>query len=160
MEEILELKDYFVNQQYEHAFAIVEKLEVMGRQNKINNLESLLVILLIHLIKIQVENRITRSWKNSLSSSLLAIQKHNRLKHKDHYYIEPHQWNQYISACQCEAILGASREVLEGMDYLDLEKLVDPEQLTIIAGELLALTYDLSPREIIEFIESRFVVGF
>lgn len=159
MEEILELKDYLVNQQYDHAFAIVEKLEAMGRQDKINNLESLLVILLIHLIKIQVGNRITRSWKNSVISSLLAIKKRNRLNNK-YYYIELQQWHKYISACQCEAILVASRDVLEGIDYLDLEKLVDLEQLIIVAGELLALTYNLSPREIIEFIESRFVVGF
>ena len=65
MEEILELKDCLINQQYNRAFAIVEDLETMGRQDKINNLESFLIILLIHWIKIQVEGRVTRSWKNS-----------------------------------------------------------------------------------------------
>ncbi|MGB5632443.1 MAG: DUF29 family protein, partial [Waterburya sp.] len=82
MEEILELKECLINQKYDRAFAIVENLEVMGRQDKINNLESFLVILFIHLIKIQVEKRITRSWKNYISNSLLAIQKRNRLGKK------------------------------------------------------------------------------
>ena len=52
MEEILQLKDCLLRQEYERAFAIVEELEAMVRQDKINNLESFLVILLIHLIKI------------------------------------------------------------------------------------------------------------
>ncbi len=84
MEEILELKNCLLNQEYDRAFAIVEDLEAMGRQDKINNLESFLVILLVHLIKIKVESRVTRSWKNSISNSLLAIQKRNRLGKKSH----------------------------------------------------------------------------
>lgn len=61
MEEILELKNCLINHQYERAMTIVEELELMGRQDKINILESFLLILLIHLIKIQVEKRLTRS---------------------------------------------------------------------------------------------------
>lgn len=85
MEEILELKQCLLHQEYDRAFAIVEDLEAMGRQDKINNLESFLVILLIHLIKIQVEKRVTRSWMLSISNSLLAIQKRNKLGKKSHY---------------------------------------------------------------------------
>ncbi|GAB4532209.1 MAG: hypothetical protein Tsb0014_16450 [Pleurocapsa sp.] len=159
MEEILELKKCLLNQEYDRAFAIVEELETMGRQDKINNLESFLVILLIHLIKIQVEKRVTRSWKNSLSNSLLGIQKRNRLGKKSHY-IKQDEWKEYISDCQFEAVLGAAKEVFEGMDYRDLEKLVNFEGLTIVADELLALTYTKNPREIIDFIDSKFIVGY
>ena len=95
MEEILQLKDYLLRQEYERAFAIVEELEAMVRQDKINNLESFLVILLIHLIKIQVEQRVTRSWRNSISNSLLAIQKRNKLGNKSHY-IKIDEWNKHI----------------------------------------------------------------
>ena len=159
MEEILQLKDCLLNQQYDRAFAIVEDLETMGRQDKINNLESFLVILLIHLIKIQVEKRVTRSWKNSLSNSLLAIKKRNRLGKKSHY-IKQDDWNEYILYCQSEAILGAAKEALEGMDYQDLEKLVDFEQLMMVSNELLTLTYSNNPREIIEVIDSKFPVKY
>ena len=159
MEEILELKHCLLNQEYDRAFAIVEDLEAMGRQDKINNLESFLVILLIHLIKIQVEARVTRSWKNSISNSLLAIQKRNRLGNKSHY-IKQYEWTEYIDDCKFEAILGAAKEVFEGMDYQELEKLVDFEKLMIVGNELLALTYSNSPREIIEVIDSRFAVKY
>ncbi len=159
MEEILELKDCLLNQQYDRAFAIVEDLEAMGRQDKINNLESFLVILLIHLIKIQVEKRVTRSWKNSISNSLLAIQKRNKLGKKSHY-IKLDEWDEHILNCQLEAILGAAKEVFEGMDYQDLEKLVDFEQLIIVGNELLALIYSKTAREIVEVIDSRFPIKF
>ncbi len=159
MEEILELKECLINQKYDRAFAIVEDLEAMGRQNKINNLESFIVILFIHLIKIQVEKRIAISWKKSISNSLLAIQKRNRLGKKS-YYIKQNDWKEYILECQFEAILGAAKEVFEGIDYQELEKLVDFEQLMIVSQELLALTYCKTPREIVEFVDSNFLVEF
>ena len=158
MEEILELKDCLLNQKYDRAFDIVEDLEAMGRQDKINNLESFLVILLIHVIKIQVEKRVTRSWKNSISNSLLAIQKRNRLGKKSHY-IKQHNWDEYILECQFEAVLGAAKECFEGIDYQELEKLVDFEQLMIVGQELLTLTYGNNPREIVELVDSRFLIG-
>ncbi len=157
MEEILELKQCLLNQEYDRAFAIVEDLEAMGRQDKINNLESFLVILLIHLIKIQVENRVTRSWKLSISNSLLAIQKRNKLGKKSHY-IKQGEWDDHILNCQFEAILGAAKEIFEGIDYQELEKLVDFEQLMTISNELLALNYTKDPREIIHAINLNFEV--
>lgn len=159
MEEILELKDCLLNQKYDRAFAIVEDLEAMGRQDKINNLESFLVILLVYLIKIQVEKRITKSWKNSISNSLLSIQKRNRLGKKSHY-IKDGNWNEYILECQFEAVLGAAKEVFEGMDYQELERLVDFDKLMTVTDELLALTYSKNPRDIVELIDSKFPVGF
>ena len=157
MEEILELKDCLLNQQYDRAFAIVEDLEAMGRQDKINNLESFLVILLIHLIKIQVEGRVSRSWKNSIINSLLAIQKRNKLGKKSHF-IKENNWSEHISNCQFEAVLGAVKEVFEGMDYQELERLVDFDQLLVMSSQLLSLTYSKNPREIIELIDSKFQV--
>ncbi len=158
MEEILELKNCLLYQQYDRAYAIVEELEAMGRQDKINNLESFLVILLIHLIKIQVEKRVTRSWRNSISNSLLAIQKRNKLGKKSHY-IKANELDEHILNCQFEAILGAAKEVFEGIDYKELERLVNFEKLIVTANELLTETYTKQPRDIIELVEARFGVG-
>ena len=157
MEEILELKDCLLNHKYERAYAIVEELEAMGRQDKINNLESFLIILLVHLIKIQVEKRITRSWRNSISNSLLAIQKRNKLGKKSHY-IKNGEWDEHILNCQFEAILNAAKEVFEGVDYQELEKLVDLDRLSSVSNELLAETYNKTPREIVVLVESKFPV--
>ena len=159
MEEILELKDCLLNQQYDRAFAIVEDLEAMGRRDKTNNLELFLVILLIHLIKIQVEGRVTRSQKNSISNSLLAIQKRNRLGKKSHY-IKPDDWGEHILNCQFEAILAAAKEIFEGIDYQELEKLVNLERLTIVSNELLALIYNKNPREIVAAIDNKFPIKY
>ena len=157
MEEILELKDCLINQKYDRAFAIVEDLEAMGRQDKINNLESFLVILLIHLIKIQVEKRVTRSWRNSIINSILAIQKRNKLGKKSHY-IKQASWDEYIESCQFEAVLGAAKEAFDGIDRQELENLLDSQQLKIAAEELLDLTYNNQPREIVDKIDTKFPI--
>ena len=157
MEEILELKNCLLNRQYDRAFAIVEELETMGRQDKINNLESFLVVLLVQLIKIQVEKRVTRSWKNSIINSLLAIQRRNRLGKKSHY-IKLNDWRQYILDCQFEAILAAAKEVFEGIEYQELERRVDFAHLSKVSNELLSLTYSKNSREIVEAIEQKFSI--
>ena len=155
MEEILELKDCLLNREYDRAFAIVEDLEAMGRQDKINNLESFLTILLVHLIKIQVEKRVTRSWKNSIINSILAIQKRNKLGKKSHY-IKPNDWGENISNCQNGAVLNAARETFEGIDYQELKKLVNFDKLTSSSVSLLSLTYEYSSEEIIDIVDARF----
>ena len=157
MEEILELKECLLNQEYERAYTIVEELETMGRQDKINNLESFLVILLIHLIKIQVEKRVTRSSRNSIINILLAIKKRNKLGKKS-YYIKIKEWHEHILNCQFEAILKAAKEVFEGIDYQELEELINLDRLLIVSNELLAATYNKTPKEIVELIDLRFPI--
>lgn len=61
MQEIIQLKQSIINHDWEKSLAIIEELQEMGRQDKINNLQSFLVILLVHLIKIQIEKRVTTS---------------------------------------------------------------------------------------------------
>jgi hypothetical protein len=159
MEEILELKKCLIDRQYERALAIVEDLEEMGRQDKINNLEAFLIILLIHLIKIQVEKRVTRSWRTSIINSVLAIQKRNHLGKKS-YYIKPEEWEEHILECQFEAILDAAKEVFEGIDYKKLEKLVDFSKIISICNKLLMYTYENNKKEIIELIEDEFLIEY
>ena len=75
MEEILELKQSLLSGNIDQALCIVEELEEVGRKSIIENLESFLVVLLIHLIKNQIEQKLTSSWKKSILNSLVAIQK-------------------------------------------------------------------------------------
>ena len=92
MEEILELKEKLMNNSIHEAISLVDELETMGRQDKINTLESFLVVLLVHLIKIQVENRTTNSWLSSIINSLLEIKDRNKLGKKS-YYIKRGNWD-------------------------------------------------------------------
>jgi hypothetical protein len=159
MEEILELKKCLLNQKYDQALVIVEELEEMGRQDKINNLESFLVILLIHLIKIQVEKRVTRSWRTSIGNSLLAIQKRNKLG-KNSHYIKQVEWTEHILDCQFEALLTAAKEIFEGIDYQQLEKLVNFSEIIAISRELVDLTYSQEKREIIDIVNQKFPLKY
>ncbi len=158
MEEILELKDCLINHQYERAMTIVAELEQMGRQDKINNLESFLVILLIHLIKIQVEKRVTRSWRSSILNSLREIQKRNRLGKKS-YYIQPNQWQEHFDNIYLDAIFKAADEVFGGIEISELKSLVDLNSLQNTTFELLEFTYTLSGDSIVQLICDRFPIG-
>ena len=78
MEEILELKSKLIEGDISGALAIVAELEDMSKNDIINNIISYAVVLLIHLIKQQVENRNTRSWEVSIRNSVLKIQSLNK----------------------------------------------------------------------------------
>ena len=158
MEEILELKDCLLNHQYERAMTIVEELELMGRQDKINNLESFLIVLLIHLIKIQVEKRVTRSWRSSILNSLREIQKRNKLGKKSQY-IKPNQWIEHVDAIYPDAIFKAADEAFGGIEIKELRSLVNLSSLQEITLELLELTYTLDGDSLVQLICDRFPIG-
>ncbi len=158
MEEILELKDCLLNHQYERAMTIVEELELMGRQDKINNLESFLVVLLIHLIKIQVEKRVTRSWRSSILNSLREIQKRNKLGNNSQY-IKANQWIEHFDAIYPDAIFKAADEAFGGIEIKELKSLVNLSSLQNITLELLELTYTLDGDSMVQLICDRFPVG-
>ncbi|GAB4302456.1 MAG: hypothetical protein Fur0025_43230 [Oscillatoriaceae cyanobacterium] len=61
MEEILTLKQLLLKGDIGGALSIVEELEEMSKDDIINNIGSYGIILLLHLIKQQVENRNTRA---------------------------------------------------------------------------------------------------
>ena len=158
MEEILELKECLLNHQYERAMTIVEELELMGKQDKINNLESFLVILLIHLIKIQVEKRVTRSWRSSILNSLREIQKRNKLGKKSQY-IKSNQWGKHFDAIFPDAIFKAADEAFGGIEIKELRSLVNLNSLQKNTLELLDLTYTLDGDSLVQLVCNRFPIG-
>jgi len=87
MEELLTLKSLLLQGDIQGALAIVEELEEMSRDDKINNIRSFAVILLLHLIKQQVENRTTRSWDVSIRNSALEIQEKNKRRRSGGVYL-------------------------------------------------------------------------
>ena len=151
MEEILELKQNLLSGNINRALCIVEELEEVGRKSIIENLESFLVILLIHLIKNQVEQRLTSSWKKSILNSLVAIQKKNKLGKKAHY-IYRDEWLEYIESNYPSALLNSSYEIRGGIDYQELKMLVDREKLFDLTNKLLNLTYVRNQDELIVFV--------
>lgn len=78
MEELLTLKDLLVKGDVQGALLIVEELEEMSRNDIIKTIRSYAVILLLHLIKQQTENRTACSWEVSIRNSVREIQRENK----------------------------------------------------------------------------------
>ena len=130
MEELLMLKDLLLKGDVPAALAVVEELEEMSRDDKISTIGSYAIILLIHMIKQQVENRSTASWEVSIRNSIRAVQKKNKRRKTGGYYLTPEELRIALEEAYPDAIDRASLEVEEGR-YLpeELEQLVNREDL-------------------------------
>ena len=68
MEEIYELRAYIESGHYKEALLLLDEMEEMSRDDKINRISSFMEVLLVHLIKQAAEQRTTRPWDVSGSS--------------------------------------------------------------------------------------------
>ncbi|WP_027400633.1 DUF29 family protein, partial [Aphanizomenon flos-aquae] len=91
-QELIDLRNSIVEQRYTDALAIVDELEGMSKQAILRNIQAFLLRLMIHLIKNQVEQRLTNSWAASIESSILEIKKLNLKDNKKSYYLNIDEW--------------------------------------------------------------------
>jgi Domain of unknown function DUF29 len=148
-QELIDLRASILEGRYEDALVIVDELEGMSKQAVLRNIESFLVRLMIHLIKNQIEQRLTNSWVASISDSIRQIKKLNLKDNKTFYYINVDEWQLFLEEAIEAAINPASVEVLNGGLKPDkLSNRVDRIQLTRKAQKLLALTYEYSAKNL------------
>ncbi len=114
MEELLELKAHIRNKNYEAALGLVEELEEMSREDKINKIDSFLIILLLHLIKQDVENRSTRSWDRSIDHAARNINKTNKRRNACGFYLNEAELQAAIADAYPVALKDAAVEACEG----------------------------------------------
>jgi Domain of unknown function DUF29 len=130
MEELLTLKDLLIKGDVQGALIIVEELTEMSRNDIIKTIRSYAVILLLHLIKQQAENRTTRSWEVSIRNSVLEIQRENKRRKAGGYYLTPEELLETLAEAYLNASNEASLEVEEGRyEPQELEKLVNREEI-------------------------------
>jgi Domain of unknown function DUF29 len=130
MEELFTLKDLLIKGDVRGALEVVEELEEMSRDDKIGNIISYAVILLVHLIKQQAENRTTRSWDLSIRNSVSAIQRKNKRRKAGGYYLTPEELRMALEEAYLEAIDRAAIEVEEGRyESATLEQMVDRKRI-------------------------------
>jgi Domain of unknown function DUF29 len=130
MEELLTLKDLLVKGDVQGALLIVEELTEMSRNDIIKTIRSYGVILLLHLIKQQAENRTTRSWEVSIRNSVREIQRENKRRKAGGYYLTPEELLETLAEAYLNAIDEASLQVEEGRyEPEELEKLVKREEI-------------------------------
>jgi Domain of unknown function DUF29 len=148
-QELINLRKSILEQRYADALAIVDELEGMSRQAILRNIQAFLQILLIHLIKNQIEQRLTNSWANSIRNSIREIKKLNLQDNKTSYYVKIDEWESMLDDEFEAAVSLASQEVMQG-DYspFQLAELVNQEQIIATAKTLLSLSYDYSTKEL------------
>ncbi|MEH2058037.1 MAG: DUF29 family protein [Nostoc sp.] len=148
-QELIDLRTFIQEGRYADALAIVDELEGMSKQAILRNIQAYLRILLIHLIKNQLEQRLTNSWVASIRNSLIEVKKLNIKDNKKSYYINLNEWDIYIDDEIEVAVRDASVEVLNGIyNEFQLAEMVDRNQIIQTALKFLALTYSYSAKEL------------
>ncbi len=130
MEELLELKALLLKGDIKGSLAIVEDLEEMSKNGIISAIRSYAVILLLHLIKQQAENRTTRSWDVSIRNSVREIQRKNKRRKAGGYYLNDDELRETLEEAYLNALDQASLEVFEGRyEPEDIEAKINKEQI-------------------------------
>ncbi|CCI31577.1 DUF29 family protein [Microcystis sp. T1-4] len=130
MEELLELKALLLKGDIKGSLAIVEDLEDMSKNGTISTIRSYAVILLLHLIKQQAENRTTRSWDVSIRNSVREIQRQNKRQKVAGYYLSDQELTDTLNDAYLNALDAASLEV-EAACYQSeqIEAIIDKNKL-------------------------------
>jgi hypothetical protein len=143
MEELLELKALLLKGDIKGSLAIVEELEDMSKNGIISTIRSYAVILLLHLIKQQAENRTTRSWDVSIRNSVREIQRQNKRRKAAGYYLSDEELTDTLNDAYLNALDAASLEVESGRYQSEqIEAIIDKNKLISAA---LLLIKNVSP---------------
>lgn len=154
-QELIDLRASILEGRYTDALAIVDELEGMSKQAILRNIESFLVRLLVHLIKNQVEQRLTNSWVASISDSVRQIQKLNLKDNKTSHYIKQDEWQSFCEEALADAIRPTSVEVMNGVYRpSQLSQMIDKPQIISTAKQLIDLTYSYSAATLLEVIDT------
>jgi len=138
MEELLELKQLLQQGKIAEALLIVDELEEMSISDKVNKIDSYSVILLIHLIKQNAENRSTRSWQLSIKNAIREINKTNKRRKANGYYLSEAELLDILKDAYELAMEKASSEAYEGRyEAEELATMVDQEGILSQAMKLI-----------------------
>ncbi len=143
MEELLELKDLLVEGNLSGALLLVEEMTEMSKDDKLNKIFSFGIILLLHLIKQQAENRTTRSWDVSIRNAVRQIQRSNKRQKSRGYYLTSEELMETLADAYKSALDEAALEAFEGRyEAQEIATMIDPTQ---ILNQAIALILDDTP---------------
>ena len=114
MEELLELRKSITSGDYAKALEIVDELEAMSKEDKLDKIYSYAIILLLHLIKQDAEQRTTKSWDVSIKNSVDRINRTNKRRKSGGYYAKKEELQEIIADAISPALRSASLEAFEG----------------------------------------------
>jgi len=130
MEELLELRGYIEQQRYPEALHLIEEMEEMSREDKVNKIHSFAKVLLLHLIKQTAEKRTTRSWDYSIRNALNNIVRTNQMRKAKGVYLNQAGLQELLHQAYRLALAGAAIEAFEGQyDETELGQMVDRQAI-------------------------------
>ena len=132
------IRQYIQEQRYDEALELVDELEEMSKEDKLNKIYSYAVILLLHLIKQAAEDRSTRSWEFSIYNSTKKIKLTNKRRNSGRYYANEDELREILNDAFDTAIKRAALEAFEGQykeDELILK--IQPEEIKAQALSLI-----------------------
>ncbi len=130
MEELIELRELVVSGNLEAALSLIDELEEMSKEDKINKIYSYCIVLLVHLIKQQVEKRTTHSWDVSIRNATDAINRINKRRKSGGYYMNETEIEEILLEAFDRALDNAALEAFGGIyDESTLRNMIDQELL-------------------------------
>ena len=148
-QELVDLRTSILEGRYEDALTILDDLEEMSKKSILRNIMSFLIRLIIHLIKNQLEKRLTNSWIASISNSVIEIQSLNLKDNRKSYYIKQNEWNDYLEEAIERAIRPASVEVMDGkLKASIISAQINREDIIQVSNQLLGLTYQYCAKDL------------
>ena len=115
---------------YAEALALIDEMDEMSRDDKINKIESYRRVLLVHLITQAAEKRSTRSWEVSIRDALASIVSTNKRRKSGGRYLHDEALRESLGAAWPRALDRAAMEVFAGMyTAAQLATMVDREVL-------------------------------
>ena len=128
MEELIDLRSNIEAGNYTRALEIVDELEAMSKEDKLEKIYSYAIILLLHLIKQSAEKRTTKSWDVSIKNSVERINRINKRRKSGGYYANKESLAEIIDDAIIPALRNASLEAFEGSkNESEILKLIDAE---------------------------------
>ena len=114
MEELYELRAYIESGHYTEALLLLDEMEEMSRDDKINRISSCMEVLLVHLIKQAAAQKTTRSWDVSIRNALHQIVRINKRRKACGWYLTDAELSAALEEAYESALDSASLEVYEG----------------------------------------------
>lgn len=138
MEELIELRSLVQRGELESALILIDELEEMSKDDKINKIYSYVVILLLHLIKQAAEKRSTSSWEVSIRNSVISIQRTNKRRKAGGNYLSDREIIEILEDAYDRALDNAQLEAFVGAyNAIALGKMVNQTEILAQASQLL-----------------------
>ncbi len=115
MEEIWALREALEAGDMQTALAIVDEMEEMSRDDKIQKIASYMRVLLVHKIKQAVEGRSTKSWEVSIRHAVRQIASVNKRRKAGGWYLNDNDLSALLAEVYDAALDWASLEAHEGI---------------------------------------------